>query len=185
MKVNKTPLKGLLTIEPDCYYDERGFFLETYQKSRYNEIGITNQFIQGNHSRSTEGVLRGMHYQIRKPQVQIVTIMRGCVYYVCVDVRKGSGTFGLWYGVELSNNGIMQLHMSPGFAGGFCVLSAVADLHYNVSELYDPNAEGGLLWNDSDIGIKWPISNPKVNSRDSSFPRLINIVSDNLPFDTR
>ena len=181
MKVHKTPLEGLLVIEPDVFKDERGFFLETYQNSRYEKIGLNDQFIQGNHSRSTRGVLRGMHYQVKKPQSQIVTIFCGCVYYVCVDVRKKSPTFGSWHGVELNEKGIMQLYMAPGFAGGFCVLSEVADLHYNVSELYDHHDEGGLLWNDPDIGIKWPFPLPKLNQRDSSFPCLKDILSNRLP----
>jgi dTDP-4-dehydrorhamnose 3,5-epimerase len=181
MKVNKTKLKGLLAIEPDCFHDQRGFFLETYNEKRYKDNGITDIFIQENHSRSSKGVLRGMHYQVRKPQAQIVTIMHGSVYYVCVDVRRFSNTFGMWHGVELNDSGIMQLYMSPGFAGGFCVLSEVADLHYNVSGFYDPNDEGGLLWNDTDICIDWPISNPKINIRDNRFSKLVNIPSNYLP----
>jgi dTDP-4-dehydrorhamnose 3,5-epimerase len=181
MNVAETKLPGLLTVKLNCFEDERGFFVETYHKERYFENGITDKFVQENHSRSKRGVLRGMHYQFKKPQAQIVTIMHGRVYYVCVDVRKESKTYGIWEGVELSDSGIMQLYMSPGFAGGFCVLSEIADLHYNVSELYDPNDEGGLLWNDSDVSIDWPISDPIINSRDSNFPKLSNINSDYLP----
>ncbi len=181
MKVNKTKLQGLLTIELDCFKDSRGFFLESYNEKRYKENGITDSFVQENHSRSSIGVLRGMHYQLRKPQAQIVTIMHGSVYYVCVDVRKGSNTFGTWHGVELNDRGIMQLYMAPGFAGGFLVLSELADLHYNVSEFYDPYDERGLLWSDSDIGINWSTSSPKINARDSEFSKLVNIASDSLP----
>ena len=181
MKVNKTKLQGLLTIELDCFKDSRGFFLESYNEKRYKENGITDSFVQENHSRSSIGVLRGMHYQIKKPQAQIVTIMNGKVFYACVDVRVDSSTFGEWHGVELSDNGIMQLYMAPGFAGGFCVLSTIADLHYNVSGFYDLHDEGGLLWNDSNVSIKWPISSPKVNIRDSDFQSLKDIASHKLP----
>ena len=176
MIVKNTTLEGLLTIEPKCFNDERGFFLETYQEKRYKEVGICDKFIQANHSRSSQGVLRGLHYQIKKPQAQIVTIMHGKVFYVCVDVRANSSTFGKWHGVKLSDDGVMQLYMAPGFAGGFCALSTTADLHYNVSGFYDHDDEGGLLWNDPDVGIIWPISSPKTNSRDNSFPKLSDIT---------
>ena len=182
MIVKNTSIDGLLTIEPECFKDERGFFLETFQEKRYKEFGITDKFVQANHSRSAKGVLRGMHYQIKKPQAQIVTIIHGEVFYVCVDVRGDSRTFGKWHGVHLSHKGIMQLYMAPGFAGGFCALSAIADLHYNVSGFYNPNDEGGLLWNDLDVSIDWPISSPKVNFRDSQFSKLKNIDINKLPF---
>jgi len=172
MKVNNTKLQGLLTIELDCFNDERGFFLESFHEERYKSHGISDVFVQENHSRSSQGVLRGMHYQVRKPQAQIVTIMHGSVYYVCVDVRRGSSTFGMWHGIELNDRDIMQLYMSPGLAGGFCVLSEVADLHYNVSGFYDANDEGGLFWNDLDVGIQWPIDNPVVTARDAGYPKL-------------
>jgi dTDP-4-dehydrorhamnose 3,5-epimerase len=181
MKVIKTPLEGFLSIEPDLFEDERGFFLETYHEDRYNKVGIFDKFIQGNHSRSSKGVLRGMHYQIKKPQAQIVTIMYGKVFYVCVDLRVNSSNFGKWHGIELSDNGIMQLYMAPGLAGGFCVLSPIADLHYSVSGFYDPDDEGGVLWNDPDISIEWPISSPTVNFRDSQFSLLKDIASNKLP----
>ncbi|MDG2252935.1 MAG: dTDP-4-dehydrorhamnose 3,5-epimerase [Methylophilaceae bacterium] len=181
MKIDKTPIEGLITIKPDCHRDKRGFFLETYQCNRYQDEGITERFIQTNHSRSIKGVLRGMHYQVMKPQAQIVSIIHGSVYYVCVDVRRDSKSFGMWHGVELNDCDITQLYMSPGFAGGFCVLSEVADLFYNVSGLYDPSDEGGVLWNDPDVQIKWPISKPIITSRDSLFPRLKDIPTVKLP----
>ena len=181
MKVIKTPLEGFLAIEPDLYKDDRGFFLETYQEERYQQFGIVDKFVQDNHSRSAKGVLRGMHFQVKYTQAQIITIMSGSVYYVCVDLRRNSSTFGKWHGIELSDNGIMQLYMAPGFAGGFCVLSPIADLHYSVSGFYDPDDEGGVLWNDPDISIEWPISSPKVNFRDSQFSLLKDIASNKLP----
>ena len=173
MKVSETPLEGFLVIEPRIYKDERGFFLETYQVERYKKAGITDDFIQDNHSRSSNGVLRGMHFQVEKPQAQIVTVMRGRIFDVAVDLRKKSKTFGKWHGVELDENSdLRQVYMAPGFAHGFLVLSKYADLHYKVSGIYDSTDEGGLFWNDSDVGIQWPGKNFNVNQRDSNFSKL-------------
>ena len=177
MKVNKTPLNGLITIEPDKFQDNRGFFLETYQEERYNRVGIADVFIQDNHSHSKKGVLRGMHFQVKNPQAQIVTVMHGRIFDVCVDVRKESRTFGHWYGVELSDTGVSQIYMSQGFAHGFCVLSAWVDLHYKVSHPYNPSDEGGVLWNDPDIDIKWPLPESQLNvsERDRNYQLLSEI----------
>jgi dTDP-4-dehydrorhamnose 3,5-epimerase len=173
MKVIKTPLEGFLAIEPDLFKDDRGFFLETYQEERYQQAGITDKFVQDNHSRSAKGVLRGMHFQVQRPQAQIVTVMRGKIFDVVVDLRKKSKTFGQWHGVELGENSkVRQVYMAPGFAHGFLVLSDFADLHYKVSGMYDPTDESGLLWNDSDIGIEWPGDSFIVNQRDSDFSKL-------------
>lgn len=178
MKAIKTPLEGFLVIEPDVYKDDRGFFLETYQEERYYQAEITDKFVQDNHSRSSKGVLRGMHFQVKKPQAQIVTVMRGKIFDVVVDLRKKSKTFGQWHGVELSeNNKVRQVYMAPGFAHGFLVLSDFADLHYKVSGMYDPTDEGGLLWNDSDIAIEWPGDSFIISQRDSDFPLLSKISS--------
>lgn len=181
MNVIRTPLKGLLLIEPVCFQDDRGFFLESYQSERYKEAGIFDQFAQDNQSRSVKGVLRGMHFQVKKPQAQIVTVMRGCVFDVAVDLRPASPTFGRWFGTELSDAGPRQLYMAPGFAHGFCVLSEWADLHYKVSRLYDPGDEGGLLWNDPDVGIRWPIETPQVSHRDAAYPRVRSLSEAQLP----
>jgi len=178
MKVNKTPLDGFLVIEPDCFQDERGFFLETYQEERYKKEGIMDDFVQDNQSRSKKGVLRGMHFQVKYPQAQIVTVMRGHIFDVGVDLRKGSKTFGKWFGVELSDDRQQrQVYMAPGFAHGFCVISDYADLHYKVSRLYDPDDEGGLYWNDLDVGIQWPLSEDQlsISERDKNFLLLSNI----------
>jgi dTDP-4-dehydrorhamnose 3,5-epimerase len=177
MKAIKTPLEGFLVIEPDVYKDDRGFFLETYQEERYHQAEITDKFVQDNHSRSSKGVLRGMHFQVKKPQAQIVTVMRGKIFDVVVDLRKKSKTFGQWHGVELSeNNKVRQVYMAPGFAHGFLVLSDFADLHYKVSGMYDPTDEGGLLWNDQDIAIEWPGNSFIISQRDSDF-RLLSKIS--------
>ena len=184
MIIKSTPLKGLLVITPKCFQDDRGFFLETYQLARYHEAGIVDTFVQDNQSRSKKSVLRGMHFQVNRPQAQIVTVMRGCVFDVGVDLRPDSPTFGRWFGVELHDAGERQIYMAPGFAHGFCVLSDWADLHYKVSRNYDAHDEGGLHWNDLDIGIGWPIDNPVVTARDASYPKLKELSALQLPHDT-
>ncbi len=183
MKIEKTLFPGLLLIEPRCFRDDRGFFLESFQKERYQEAGMTDDFLQENHSRSARGVLRGMHYQIKRPQAQIITVIRGRIFDVAVDLRPKSSTFGRWFGIELSETGPRQLYMAPGFAHGFCVLSDGADLHYKVSRIYDSADEGGLLWNDPDIEIRWPIDAPNLSPRDAAYPRLKDLGPDRLPHD--
>ena len=181
MQVNKTGLPGLLLIEPRCFRDDRGFFLESFQTERYRDSGISDAFVQDNHSRSRQGVLRGLHFQVKRPQAQIVTVIRGRIFDVAVDLRAGSATFGRWYGVELSDEGARQLYMAPGFAHGFCVLSEFADLHYKVSGRYDQGDEGGVLWNDRDLGIGWPIAKPIVSERDGAYPALRELDRASLP----
>jgi dTDP-4-dehydrorhamnose 3,5-epimerase len=181
MEVRETDLSGLLLIEPRCFRDDRGLFLESFQAERYRDKGIVDVFVQDNHSRSRQGVLRGLHFQIKRPQAQIVTVIRGRIFDAAVDLRPGSPTFGRWYGVELSDEGPRQLYLAPGFAHGFCVLSEFADLHYKVSRLYDQADEGGLMWNDSDVGIRWPIDAPVMSERDSSYPLLSELDSAHLP----
>lgn len=173
MKVSKCKLEGILIIEPNTYADERGFFLESFEQERYRELGITEEFIQDNHSRSKKNVLRGLHFTRSKPQAQIVTVMRGRIFDVVVDIRKDSPTFGKWFGTELSDKGIRQIYMAHGFAHGFCVLSDYADLHYKVSQRYDPSDDGGLIWNDGDVKIDWPIKNPVISERDARHPALL------------
>jgi dTDP-4-dehydrorhamnose 3,5-epimerase len=181
MNVTRTPLEGLILIEPRCFEDERGFFLETFQAERYRQAGITDDFVQDNQSRSRKAVLRGLHFQVRRPQAQLVTVMRGRVFDVGVDLRPQSPTFGRWFGVELGDEGPRQLYMAPGFAHGFCVLSDWADLHYKVSRRYDPADEGGLRWDDPDIGITWPIASPRVSPRDAAYPVLRGLTPSELP----
>jgi dTDP-4-dehydrorhamnose 3,5-epimerase len=181
VRVEKTALEGLLVFEPRRFGDERGFFLESFHQKRYREAGITDQFVQDNHSRSGQGVLRGLHFTVKRPQAQIVTVMRGRIFDVAVDLRRGSPTFGRWFGAELSEDGPRQLYMAAGFAHGFCVLSEMADLHYKVSQYYDPADEGGLLWNDPDIEINWPVAAPLVSSRDAAYPMLRKLNRDYLP----
>src|SRR5437762_11408478 len=128
MDVTQTGLPGLLLIEPICFRDDRGFFLESFQAERYRENGIKETFVQDSHSRSRQSVLRGLHFQVQRPQAQIVTVIRGWIFDVAVDLRPSSSSFGRWYGIELSDQGPRQLYMAPGFAHGFCVLSELADL---------------------------------------------------------
>jgi dTDP-4-dehydrorhamnose 3,5-epimerase len=181
MNIIRTPLDGLWVIEPRCLEDGRGFFLEAYQDVRYQQAGISDQFVQDNHSRSGKGVLRGLHFQVRRPQAQIVTVIRGRVFDVGVDLRPASPTFGRWFGIELCDTGPRQLYMAAGFAHGFCVLSDWADLHYKVSRPYDSADEGGVRWNDPDIGIQWPIDAPQVAPRDAALPALRDLPRAQLP----
>jgi len=185
VRVEQTGLAGLLVIEPARFTDERGFFLETFQQPRYRDAGILDEFVQDNHSRSVQGVLRGLHFQVTRPQAQIVTVMRGRIFDVSVDLRRGSPTFAKWFGIELSESGPRQLYMAPGFAHGFCVLSEFADLHYKVSRIYDHADEAGLFWNDPEIGVRWPLQTPVVSARDAAFPRLRDIDGTKLPQQTR
>lgn len=170
MKIIQKPMEGALILEPKVFGDSRGFFLESYQKQRFNEIGITEDFVQDNHSRSTKNVLRGLHFTKEIPQSQILTVMQGKIFDVIVDVRKTSKTFGNWFGIELGDEGPRQIYMSHGFAHGFCVLSDFADLHYKVSHVYEPGDEGGLHWNDPTVNIDWPISDPIISERDKNHP---------------
>jgi dTDP-4-dehydrorhamnose 3,5-epimerase len=181
--VRETGLQGLLLIEPRVFGDERGFFLETWQLKRYADAGIGHDFVQDNQSRSARGVLRGLHFQVQRPQAQMVTVLRGRVFDVGVDLRPDSPTFRQWYGVELSDSGPRQLYMAPGFAHGYCVLSDFADLHYKVSRYYDPSDDGGVRWNDPDIGIRWPQVTPQLAPRDAAFPFLKELGRDRLPHD--
>ena len=182
IKVKKTSLEGFLIVELETFKDDRGFFLETFQEKKYEEAGIMDKFVQENQSRSSNGVLRGMHFQVKRPQAQILTVMRGCIFDVGVDLRQNSSTFGQWYGVELSDIGQRQVYMAPGIAHGFCVLSDLADLHYKVSRFYDPDDECGMIWNDSEVNIDWPSITPLIHQRDASYQSLSQLIdSHQLP----
>ena len=176
MNVIKTKLKDCVIIQPKVFGDERGFFLETFQAGRYAELaGISSSFVQDNHSRSSKGVLRGLHFQKTKPQGKLVRVVRGEVYDVAVDIRQGSPTYGEWEGVILSEENKTQFWVPPGFAHGFVVLSETADFEYKCTDYYDPSDEGSLLWNDSDINIPWPIDNPKLSEKDANAPLLADL----------
>lgn len=176
MNVIKTKLDGCVIIEPQVFGDERGFFLETFQAKRYStEAGISLPFVQDNHSRSSKSVLRGLHFQKTKPQGKLVRVVKGQVYDVAVDIRKGSPTYGQWEGLILSEDNKTQLWVPPGFAHGFVVLSDTADFEYKCTDYYDPADEGSILWNDSDLNIPWPIDNPILSSKDARADRLADL----------
>mgnify|MGYP001587459269 FL=1 len=176
MKISHSKLKGCVIIEPRVFGDDRGFFLETFQAARYKqEAGIDLPFVQDNHSRSTRGVLRGLHFQKTKPQGKLVRVVRGEVYDVAVDIRKGSATFGEWEGVILSEDNKKQFWVPPGFAHGFVVLSDTADFEYKCTDYYDPSDEGSILWSDPDLDIPWPIANPVLSAKDESAKRLVDL----------
>ena len=154
--VTKTPIEGLCIIEPTVHGDSRGYFVETYNQKDMSEAGLDMVFVQDNQSMSVKGVLRGLHYQKEYPQGKLVRVIRGTVFDVAVDLRKGSETYGKWYGVTLSDENKKQFYIPEGFAHGFLVLSDVAEFCYKVTDFYHPGDEGGLAWNDPAIGIEWP-----------------------------
>jgi dTDP-4-dehydrorhamnose 3,5-epimerase len=173
VKVVETALPGVLIIEPTVHGDGRGFFLETFHAERYRrEAGIELPFVQDNHSRSSRGVLRGLHAQRQHPQGKLVRVTRGEVFDAVVDIRRGSPTFGQWTGVTLSDSNHRQFWVPPGFAHGFVVLSETADFVYRCTDYYHPEDEIGLLWNDTEVAIDWPVAEPLLNARDRKLPTL-------------
>ena len=153
----ETGIEGLYVIKPKVFEDNRGFFMETYNKKDFEEIGIKEEFVQDNHSKSSKGVLRGLHYQKEFPQAKLVRVIKGSVYDVAVDLRKDSKTYGKYYGVTLSDENKLQFFIPRGFAHGFLVLSNEAEFVYKCDDFYHAGDEGGLIWNDKTIGIKWPL----------------------------
>lgn len=156
IKINKCPIEGLYIIEPTVHGDDRGYFMETYNQRDMAEAGLNTKFVQDNQSMSLKGVLRGLHYQKKYPQTKLVRVIKGSVFDAAVDLRVGSETYGKWYGVELTEENKKQFYIPAGFAHGFLVLSETAELCYKCDDFYHPNDEGGLAWNDPDIGIIWP-----------------------------
>ena len=183
MKFSKTSLPGVLLVEPDVYKDDRGFFLETYHQKKYAEGEIAKSFVQDNRSHSKRNVLRGLHYQLQKPQAKLVYVITGEIFDVAVDIRRGSQTFGKWEGVYLSSDNNRQVFIPEGFAHGFCVLSETADVLYKCTDFYDPDDEYGILWSDPTIGIEWPIVKPFLSPKDSGYPQLKEITDSLLPGD--
>ena len=180
MKVTQTPLAGLLIIEPKVFGDERGFFLETWSRKRYQEIGINVDFVQDNLSFSRRGVLRGLHFQNPQPQGKLVYVLQGEVFDVAVDIRKGSPTFGRWHGIFLSSEKKRQFWVPPGFAHGFCVTSESALFTYKCTELYAPAHERSILWNDPTLAIDWPVTEPQVSDKDRLAPLLADLDPSHL-----
>ncbi len=182
MKIIETDIPEVLLIEPDVFGDHRGFFLETWNKRRYLAAGFPDvEFVQDNHSRSAQGVLRGLHFQRQHPQGKLVQVVTGVVFDVAVDIRIGSPTFGCWVGYELSEKNHRQLWVPPGFAHGFCVLSEMADFSYKCTDYYHPEDEGGIFWNDPEIGIAWPLDKPMLSVKDQTNGMLADCSADSLP----
>jgi len=172
MKVTPTELPEVLLVEPRVFGDARGFFLETFQAERYAAAGIPGHFVQDNLSRSAKGTLRGLHFQEPRAQGKLVLVLHGAVWDVAVDVRRGSPRFGRWVGLELSEENRRQLWIPPGFAHGFCVVSDTADFFYKCTELYAPETERVVRWDDPALGIRWPIAAPLLSAKDRAAPTL-------------
>lgn len=172
MKLFPTQHPEVLIVEPDVFGDERGFFMETWRQARFAEQGIPEPFVQDNHSRSSKGVLRGLHYQLQHPQGKLVRAINGSVFDVAVDIRRGSPRFGQWVGLELSDANKRQLYIPPGFAHGFCVLSEQVDYIYKCTDFYRPDDEFGVAWNDPQLAINWPPMDYTLSERDQHLPTL-------------
>jgi dTDP-4-dehydrorhamnose 3,5-epimerase len=179
MQVEATSHPEVLLVYPDVFEDPRGFFMETYHARKYAEQGLPGRFVQDNHSRSTRGVLRGLHYQLDHPQGKLVRVVAGEVFDVAVDIRRGSPYFGQWVGVTLSAENRLQMYIPPGFAHGFCTLSERADFLYKCTDFYAPGDEYGIAWDDPEIGIDWPAIDYLLSDKDRDNPRLAD--SSSLP----
>ena len=172
MHIEETGLQGLLLMEPRWFRDERGFFLGELPGASISRGWHYRWFCAGQSLSLAPTCASGLHFTVKAPQAQIVTVMRGRIFDVAVDLRSKSPTFGRWFGAVLSDDGPRQIYMAPGFAHGFCVLSEFADLHDKVSRIFDASDEGGLVWNDPDVGIRWPIKEPIISGRDAAYPKL-------------
>lgn len=179
MKTHTTPLDGLILIEPKVLMDNRGYFYEGHQYARYAALGIP-PFLQDNVSRSQQNVIRGLHYQKPNAQGKLVGVTHGAVLDVVVDIRKSSPTFGQWFSVVLSDENHLQMYVPPGFAHGFCVLSPYADFYYKCTDVYTPGAEHGIIWNDPQLNIDWPIKNPILSPKDEVYPTLNEIPDEQI-----
>jgi dTDP-4-dehydrorhamnose 3,5-epimerase len=166
MEYQTLTLEGLLLITPDVFQDERGLFFESYNKSRYEEIGIGDDFVQDNYSRSKKNSLRGLHFQSFPGQAKLIWVTHGSILDIAVDIRAGSSTCGEWEATKLSAEDMKQLYIPAGFAHGFCVISEEAEVQYKCSSLYNPETERTIAWNDPDIGVEWPVSDPIISERD-------------------
>lgn len=180
MRFEPTALDGVIIVEPTVHRDSRGFFVETYHADRYREGGIAPAFIQDNHSRSVRGTLRGLHAQSRHPQGKLVRAVEGEIFDVAVDIRRGSPTFLHWVGVTLSADNFRQLFVPVGYAHGFCVTSEIAQVEYKCTDIYDPEHELRIAWDDPDIGIEWPIADPVLSAKDCTGVRA-RALADLLP----
>jgi dTDP-4-dehydrorhamnose 3,5-epimerase len=183
MRRIETALSEVCLLEPVVHGDHRGFFMESFHRDRFAELGIRYEFVQDNHSRSRRGVLRGLHFQLGHPQAKIVRVTRGRVFDVVVDLRRGSPTFGRWVGAELSEDNRLMLFSPHGFGHGFLVLSEIAEFQYKCSDFYAPHEERGIRWDDPSIGIDWPLgeTEPILSERDLAWPHLSDAIDNDLP----
>jgi dTDP-4-dehydrorhamnose 3,5-epimerase len=181
MNVTETALPGVVILEPRVFADSRGYFLETWNQQRYASLGLPERFVQDNLSSSSKGVLRGLHHQHPNAQGKLVTVIRGAVFDVAVDIRVGSPHFGRWVGVTLSSENHRAFYIPPGFAHGFVVLSDEALFSYKCTEYYAPSCEASLIWNDPDLAIDWPEASPNLSPKDLAAPRLRDVPRDRLP----
>ena len=178
MRVTTTNIIGVLLIEPDVFRDPRGLFLETYHARRYEDAGIPGHFVQDNYSQSLRGTLRGLHYQEPHAQGKLVMVTDGTVYDVVVDIRKGSPSFGRWYGAELSAENRRQVYVPPGCAHGFCVTNDQASFLYKCTDYYAPSDERGIIWNDPSLAISWPVAAPILSAKDGIYKSLAEMESE-------
>ena len=181
MKAEKTAFQTAWIIEPEAFHDQRGYFMETYHKEKYESLGLKTHFVQDNLSYSVRGTLRGLHYQHPHAQAKLVQVIRGEIFDVIADIRWGSPTFGRWMGVRLSDENRRQFYVPEGFAHGFCVLSESALVYYKCSDFYAPESEWGILWSDPGLGIHWPVSTPMLSDKDSRYPLLRDFSLERFP----
>lgn len=181
MNIKETKLTGVLILEPKVFTDDRGYFLETWNNTRYEQAGIPGPFVQDNISFSKKGILRGLHFQYPQSQGKLIQVLSGEVVDVVVDIRVGSPTYGQWIGEVLSESNHRQMYVPPGFAHGYCVTSEAALFSYKCTDFYNPATEHGIVWNDPDIGIEWPIAQPVLSPKDAVYPRLKDLRPKNLP----
>ena len=175
MKFTKTTLPGVWRIDPVVYEDGRGFFMEAHSRRVFAEHGVDVEFTQTNHSHSVRNTLRGLHYQVGQPQGKLVRVIRGSVFDVVVDMRRDSAAFGKIFTIELSESNRIMLYLPPGFAHGFCVLSDAADFLYACTDYYFPRGERGVIWNDPDLSVPWPVKDPLLSEKDRKLPRFKDI----------
>ncbi len=167
MSIESKHLNGIMVLQPEVFEDERGFFLEAFRTDQFKELGLPHEFVQDNHSRSAKGVLRGLHFQWEPPMGKLMRVTIGTAFLVAVDIRKGSPTLGQWFGIEVSAENKKQVYAPAGFARGFCVLSDVAEIQYKCTGIYNNKGESGILWNDPEIGVEWPVKNPTLSQKDT------------------
>ena len=176
MQVEQSKLEGVLLVTPTVFGDDRGFFMETYNQAKAAELGLPTRFVQDNHSKSSHGVLRGLHFQYPQWQGKLVRVVQGEIFDVAVDIRQGSSTYGEWVGYYLNDQNKQQLYVPEGFAHGFVVTSETAEVVYKCTDLYAPEQEGSLLWNDADINIDWPVAEPLLSEKDQNGTALADLA---------